>query len=65
MVFIDTFNNILAISNRIRGVMVSVLPSSTVYRGFEPRSGQTKEYEIGIWCFSAMHTALGSKSKYW
>jgi len=24
----------------------------------EPRSGQTKEYEIGICCFSARHAAL-------
>jgi hypothetical protein len=30
--------------NRIGGVMVSVLASSTVDRGFEPRSGQTKDY---------------------
>ena len=33
--------------------MVSVLVSSVVDRGFEPRSGQTKDYEIGMWCFSA------------
>ena len=25
-------------------------------RGFEPRSGQTKDYKIGMWCFSAKHT---------
>ena len=30
--------------NRIGGVMVSVLASGTVDRGFEPRSGQTKDY---------------------
>jgi hypothetical protein len=35
--------------------MVSVLASSAVDRGFEPRSGQTKDYEIGICCFSAKH----------
>jgi hypothetical protein len=28
--------------------MVSVLASSAVERGYEPRSGQTKYYEIGI-----------------
>ena len=28
--------------------MASVLTSSAVDRGFEPRSGQTKEYNIGI-----------------
>ena len=30
--------------NLIGGVMVSVLASSAVERGFEPRSGQTKDY---------------------
>jgi hypothetical protein len=45
--------------------MVSVLASSAVYRGFEPRSGKTKDYEIGICCFSAKHAALRSKSKDW
>ena len=30
-------------TNGISGVMVSVLTSSTVNRGFEPRSGQTKD----------------------
>ena len=37
--------------NRIGGVMVSVLASSAVDRGFGPRSGQTKDYKIGICCF--------------
>jgi hypothetical protein len=43
--------------NRIGGVMVSVLASSAVDRGFEPWSGQTKDYKIGICCFSAKHAA--------
>ena len=51
--------------NRIGGVMVSVLASSAVDRGFEHRSGQTKDYKIGICCFSAKHTALRKKSKDW
>jgi hypothetical protein len=34
--------------NRIGGVMVSVLASSAVDHGFKPRSGQTKDYKIGI-----------------
>ena len=34
--------------NRIGGIIVSVLASSVVDRG----SGQTKDYEIGICCFS-------------
>ena len=48
---------------RISGVKVSVLASSVVDRGFEPRSGQTKDYKIGICCFSAKHIALRRKSK--
>jgi hypothetical protein len=50
-------------TNRIGGVMVSVLASSAVDRGFEPRSGQTKDYKIGICCFSAKHAALRRKNK--
>jgi hypothetical protein len=45
--------------------MVSVLASSAVDRGFEPRSGQTKDYKIGICCFSAKHAALRRKSNDW
>jgi hypothetical protein len=47
--------------------MVSVLTSSAVDCEFEPRSGQTKDYKIGMCCFSAIskHAALGSKSKDW
>ena len=45
--------------------MVSIPVLSVVDRGFEPRSGQTKDYEIGICCFSAKHTALRRKSKDW
>ena len=51
--------------HRIGGVMVNVLASSAVDRGFEPRSGQTKDYKIGICCFSAKHAALRRKSKDW
>jgi hypothetical protein len=28
---------------------------------FEPRSGQTKEYTIGMYCFSDKHVVLRSK----
>jgi hypothetical protein len=42
--------------------MVSVHVSSGD-RGFTARSGQTKDYEIGMYCFSAKHVALRSKSK--
>ena len=45
------------------GIMVSVLTSSAVDRGFKPWSGQTKDYEIGICCFSAKHAALKRKQR--
>ena len=44
--------------NRIGGVMVSVLASSVVDLGIEPRLSQTKDYQIGFCCISAKHTAL-------
>ena len=44
---------------------VSVPTSSAVDRGFESRSGQTKDYKIGFCCFSAKHAALSRKSKDW
>ena len=47
----------------IGGVKVSLLISSAVDHGFESRSGQTKDYEIGICYFSDKHTALRRKSK--
>ena len=43
--------------------MVSVLASSAVDQGFEPRSGQTKDYEIGICCFSGKHQHYGERAK--
>jgi hypothetical protein len=51
------------IVKRIVGVMVSVLASSAVYHRLETRSGQMKNYEIGICCFSAKYTELRRKSK--
>ena len=45
-------------TNRAGGVMVGVIASSAVDRGFEARSGQTKDYKIGIICFSAKHAAF-------
>ena len=43
--------------------MVSVLPSSGVDGGFDSRSGQPKDYKIGICCFFATHAAIGRKSR--
>ena len=43
-------------------VMVSVLASSVVGRGFDPRSSQTsRDYTISLCCFFVKHTLLGSK----
>ena len=44
------FNQLMV--NRIGRVMVSVLASSVVDRGLEPRSGQNKDDKIGMCCFS-------------
>jgi hypothetical protein len=49
--------------NFISGVMVHILASSAVDRGFEPRSGKAKDYKIGICWFSAKYAALRRKSK--
>ena len=53
------------IVNRIGDVVVSVLASSAVDCGFEPRSGQTNNYTIYICCFSTKHAALMRESKDW
>jgi hypothetical protein len=43
--------------------MVSVLDSRAVDRVFKARSVHTKNYKTGMFCFSAKHAALLSKSK--
>ena len=55
----------MKIGNRIGSVMVSVLASSAIDCGYELRSCQTKEYQIGICCFSAKNAALKRKSIDW
>ena len=45
--------------------MVGMLSLSEVDRGFQPGSGQTKDYKIGICYFSAKNTALRRKGKDW
>ena len=59
------YHDLKFVFNRICGVIVSVFVSSTVDRGFEPQSGQTKDYKSGICCFSAKHAALRRKCKDW
>jgi heme exporter protein D len=44
------------------GVMVSVLASSVIVGGFEPRSRQTRDYIIDMSCFSAKNAALRRKT---
>ena len=51
--------------NCISSVMVSMLTLNVVDQEFNPPSGQTKENDIGICCFSAQHAVLRSKSKDW
>ena len=51
--------------DHIDGVMVNVVTSGAVDRGFEHWSGQTKHYKIGICCFSTKRPSLRSKSKDW
>ena len=49
----------------IRDVMASMLASGVLYRGFESGLGQTKDYKIGICCFSAKNAALRRKNQDW
>ena len=45
--------------NRIGGIMVSVLVSSAVDRGFKPQLGQIKDYiklVVGLWCLMPLST---------
>ena len=56
---------LIKIENRIGSGMVSVLASSAIDCGYEPRSGQTKEYNIGVCCFSTKNASLRRKSKDW
>ena len=61
-IFLWIFSN-QCILNHIGCVMVSVLASGAVDRGFKPWSGQTKDYKIGICCFSTKHASLRRKNK--
>ena len=52
--------------SRRGGVIVTAFVSSVVDwvdRRFEPRSGQTKDYEIGFYCFSARNAAFRLRAK--
>ena len=45
--------------------IIVIKMSNAVGCGFDHRSGQTKDYEIGICSFSTKHVALRKKSKDW
>jgi hypothetical protein len=45
--------------------MVGVFDSRAVDKGFEPRSGQVKGYNISIGCFSNKHVVWMRNSKDW
>jgi hypothetical protein len=49
----------------IGSVIVSVLASSAVDRGFKSRSGQTKDYQLVFVAYNAKHAELRRKSKDW
>ena len=52
-IFVFIFTSIFF--NRIGGVMVSVSSSSAVYRGFESRSGQTKDLNWYVLLLREVH----------
>ena len=62
---LNDFMKSLSVIDVIGGVMVSVFTSRVVDRGFESRSGQTKDCKIGICCFSTKQATLRRKSKDW
>jgi hypothetical protein len=43
----------------------NITPTSTIDRVFETRSEQTKDYKIGICCFSAKHAPFRRESQDW
>ena len=63
LLFNDIMNIVCYMMNHIDGVMVGVFTVSVIDCGYEPRSGQTKDYEIGICCFFAKHAALRRKQR--
>ena len=57
--FVDEYT-----SERVQFVLLSVLSSSMADRGFESQSGQTKDYKIGICCFSASQLVTSITEEY-
>ena len=65
MFYFRQSTTIKCIHSCIGSVMVCVLASSAVDPRFEFRSDQTKDYKIGMCCFSSEHAPLRRKSKDW
>ena len=66
MLNVETSQTILLTSScvsHIGGVMVSVVASSALNHGFDPRLSQPKVFKIGICCFSTRHATLRRKNK--
>ena len=53
MPYMDISIFVLFERNNNGAVMVNMLAWSAVYHGFKPWSGETKDYKMGICCFSA------------
>jgi uncharacterized protein YxjI len=60
----DVYNKITVFfqSFGISVVMVIVLTSNVLDHGFKLQSDRTKDYKIGICCFSAKHQGIRSKT---
>ena len=50
-------------TDRIGGAMVNVIDLCAADHGFEPRSGQTREYKISTCCYPTNHALSNINSK--
>jgi hypothetical protein len=53
---------LVTVKNSICGIMDSMFASTAVECDFEPWSGETKDYNIGICCSSTKHLGVGAKT---
>ena len=58
----NVFESIFQINDTHNESGIKFSSMSSVDHGFEHQSGQTKDYDIVICCFSAKHAALRSKT---
>ena len=61
ILFVSVFFNQM---NCIDGLNVSILAVSAVIPGFEPQSGQPKDYDSGICCFFDKHISLRTTKRF-